>query len=553
MNKRIKILDCTLRDGGRIIDCKFPDEHIKDITEKLSDANIDIIELGFIRNPKEVTYNGNSTFFTKISQLNKFIPQNNKSECVAFIDYSMYDFEQLEPQNGTRLNGLRIGFTKNDFINDCQGIVKACKLTQNLGYKLYIQGVNSLAYTDSEFLKIIEMANEINPDAFAIVDTYGAMYEDDLEHIFRITHKNLNPEISIDFHSHNNFQLSFALAQKIIKLSNETSRNVIIDATLEGMGKCAGNLNLELITDFLTRKYNCNYDTDKLLDIIDDYTYNIKQNYTWGYSIPSVMAAIYQSHPNNVIYLTEKFRLATKDIKYILSMIPAEARTRYDYDRIKDLYIKYNHTKVEDTEACKYLKNKLEDKEILILAPGHSLLEYKNKIKELIQQKDVIVIPVNFISNFIDKNKQIPFFGSAKRYQKFLKNNNIQEKIVVSNILEHKPNDILINYESLIERNNEDFDTSMIMLLNLLHKLKIEKFMIAGFDGFVSENSNYFDKELFEDGRFTKEYDRLTQNTIKMLKVYTQKLSASQNIRFVTPSIYEKIFNKQKVKILELI
>ena len=71
------ILDCTLRDGGRIIDCKYKDSDISNVCRDLTYSGIDIIEMGFLRDDKIVNYNGNSTFFTDVNQINKYIPDNN--------------------------------------------------------------------------------------------------------------------------------------------------------------------------------------------------------------------------------------------------------------------------------------------------------------------------------------------------------------------------------------------------------------------------------------------------------------------------------------------
>lgn len=544
MNK-ISLLDCTLRDGGRIIDCTFKDNEIKDIAYRLQNANVDIIEMGFLRDPAKVEYKGDSTFFTSVEQIIPFIPKDrNNAMYVAFIDYSMFDFNTLTQYDGQSVDGIRVGFTKKDFDNDLNNLISALKKVQELGYKLFVQGVNSLAYSDLEFLKIIEFVNIIEPYAFAIVDTYGAMYEEDFAHLFNLANKNLKEGIVLAFHSHNNYQLSFSLAQTFIKLSNPTSRQIVIDGTLNGMGKCAGNLNLELIADYLNRKYGYNYKTDSLMDIIDDYMYNIQKKYSWGYSIPSVLAATYKSHPNNVIYLTEKFRLATKDIKYILSMIPEDKRTRYDYDLIKQLYMEYNHTKVDDKKAIKIIKERLNNKNILILVPGNSVITHKNEIKSYIKNFKPIVIPVNHIAEICSENIQLPFFGSEKRYAKFVSQKNNLQNIVVSNILNHKSDDLVINYESLIERSNKYFDSSIIMLLNLLHKIDINKFVIAGFDGYKNNENNYYNKEIFDDGRFKNEYDDLTLNIKIMLKDYVKKLNNPKSIKFLTPSMYESIFEK---------
>ncbi len=98
----------------------------------------------------------------------------------------------------------------------------------------------------------------------------------------------------------------------------------MIDATLEGVGKGIGNLNTELIMDYLNRKHSYTYDIDRLFDTIDESITWLKKEHTWAYQIPYFMAGIFSSHANNIIYLMEKHKLSTKDIKHILSMIEPE-------------------------------------------------------------------------------------------------------------------------------------------------------------------------------------------------------------------------------------
>ena len=314
--KNIKILDCTLRDGGRIINCAFPDHEIKDISHRLASANIDVIEIGFLRDSKNVEYKGNSTFFTDVDQIRPFVDKTKGTKYVAFVDYELFDWSTLKPYDGTSIDGIRVGWKKDSFVHHKDEIVKHLKEVKEKGYMLYIQGVNTLGYTDRELLDILDFVNQIHPDGFGIVDTYGAMYMDDVDRIYTMVDHNLDEDIAIDFHSHNNYQLSFAFAQEIIRLSNG-KRDILIDGTLHGMGKVAGNLNTELIVDYLVRKRNFDYNFDAILDLIDDYIHPYQLQYKWGYSVPALMAGIYKSHPNNILYLTEKFRLATKDIKYI--------------------------------------------------------------------------------------------------------------------------------------------------------------------------------------------------------------------------------------------
>ena len=540
--KNVKILDCTLRDGGRIINCAFPNSQIKDIAYRLADANIDIIEVGFLRDAKSVNYQGNSTFFTDVDQIRPFVNRKKDTMYVAFIDYGMFDFSTLKPYDGTSIDGLRIGFTRKNFENDHEEILECLAEVKQKGYKLFVQGVNSLGYTDRELLGIVDIVNQIQPEGFGIVDTYGAMYMDDVDRLYTIVDHNLDENIAIDFHSHNNYQLSFAFAQEIIRLSNG-KREVIIDGTLNGMGKCAGNLNTELLVDYLVRKRNYDYDFDAILDIIDDHIYNYHLQHQWGYSIPALMGGIYRSHPNNIIYLTEKFRLATKDIKYIISMIDPDKRMRYDYDNIQRLYQEYNHVKVDDKENLALLERILKGKKILLLMPGQSISQYKDEILKKIEAENLFVITVNFRDETFDKYSELAFWGSQKRYEHYTDLRKEVTSLITSNIESDMEDDIIVNYDSFVDRTQEYSDNASLMLMRILQRVGVVSYYVAGFDGFTV-NGSYYNKTDFSEERFRSQYDAINKGMAHQLSMFADSLKHPEDIQFVTPSIYTHIFKR---------
>lgn len=540
--KNVKILDCTLRDGGRIINCAFPNSQIKDIAYRLADANIDIIEVGFLRDAKSVNYQGNSTFFTDVDQIRPFVNRKKDTMYVAFIDYGMFDFSTLKPYDGTSIDGLRIGFTRKNFENDHEEILECLAEVKQKGYKLFVQGVNSLGYTDRELLGIVDIVNQIQPEGFGIVDTYGAMYMDDVDRLYTIVDHNLDENIAIDFHSHNNYQLSFAFAQEIIRLSNG-KREVIIDGTLNGMGKCAGNLNTELLVDYLVRKRNYDYDFDAILDIIDDHIYNYHLQHQWGYSIPALMGGIYRSHPNNIIYLTEKFRLATKDIKYIISMIDPDKRMRYDYDNIQRLYQEYNHVKVDDKENLALLQRILKGKKILLLMPGLSISQYKDEILKKIEVENLFVITVNFRDETFDKYSELAFWGSQKRYEHYTDLRKEVTSLITSNIESDMEDDIIVNYDSFVDRTQEYSDNASLMLMRILQRVGVVSYYVAGFDGFTV-NGSYYNKTDFSEERFRSQYESINKGVAHQLSMFADSLKHPEDIQFVTPSIYTHIFKR---------
>jgi len=534
--KNIKILDCTLRDGGRLFDCVFPDETIKQISSKLADAKIDFVEVGFLRDWRNVEYKGNSTFFTDVEQIRPFIEKKKSCVYVAFIDYGMFDFDSLKPHDGTSVDGLRVGFTKKDFDRCQQSIMEELVKVKQKGYRLFIQGINSLNYSDREFLDLIDFANQIEPDGFGIVDTYGSMYTEDIHRLFELANNNLHEKIAIDFHSHNNYQLSFASALDMVKLSNG-KRLIIIDGTLQGIGKQAGNLSTELIAEYLVRKMNFDYDFDTLLDIIDEYIYEYAKTYTWGYSISSLLSGVYKSHPNNVIYLLEKFRLDTKDIKYILSMMDDKARQNYDYDMIEQIYIEYVANKVDDKNAIIQLRSMINNREVLVLVPGDTISTCQDKITRHIRDNSPFVIGVNFKPENEMKPDMV-FYGNQKRYNH---KTDSELSIISSNIKPHQGDQpIVANYSSLLSREGKYFDNSTIMLFNFLKRIGIKKLSIAGFDGYsVGKEYNYYHNSL-EINRHKSEYNEINKELMLMFTKFAKTISGTCEITFVTPSMFEK-------------
>lgn len=537
--KNVRILDCTLRDGGRIINCEFSDNEIKEMGRRLAEAKIDIIEVGFLRDWRNVSYAGNSTFFTDVHQIIPFIKKRN-SMYVAFVDYGMFDFDTLKLYDGRSIDGIRVGFTKKNYNENLEDIVRCLKIVIERGYKLFIQSVNSLNYSDKELLELIDLVNDIHPYGFGIVDTYGAMYMDDVQRIYALVDNNLAKDICIDFHSHNNYQLSFALAQEVIRLSRGT-RNIIIDATLNGMGKVAGNLNTELIVDYLVRKMNYDYESDQILDIIDDYIYKYKETEEWGYSIPALMAGIYQAHPNNICYLTQKFRLQARDIKNIVSMIDPMKRQRYDYGNIERIYVEYNSRKINDEECVKKLRKVIGQKEVLVITPGNSVKENRERILHYIEEKGPLVISVNYIFDKAD----MAFFGNSKRYANENEERAKKQCIISSNIVSDNKNDLRVNYYDLIDARYKYFENSLMMLLRLLRRIGITKLSLAGFDGFEKEKNNYVN-ESFQNERHTHEFSKLNNELAVMFEEFVKTINDKTKIKFLTSSIFEKCVKKDK-------
>lgn len=370
---RVHILDCTLRDGGYCNLWDFGFENTKDIISGLIKSNVEIIECGFLTD--KVKYNKNVTKFTDLKELSSVIPDKRDGKLfVAMVNYGEYDINLLPNYDGSSIDGIRVAFHKKDMSE----ALDLCEKIKSKGYKVFIQAMVSLSYTDEEFLRLINYANKIGPYAFYIVDSFGMMKKKSLTRLFYMVEHNLNENIWIGFHSHNNMQLAFSNAQELVNI--QTNRNLIIDSSVYGMGRGAGNLNTELFVEYLNDNCGTEYNIKPLLKIIDDIINGFYQKNYWGYSLPNYISASHNAHPNYASYLDDKKTLTVENINEIFDMMDSEKSVEFDKEYIEELYMRYMNREVIQEARLSEFKDKIKGKRIILIAPGRSSVEETDKI-----------------------------------------------------------------------------------------------------------------------------------------------------------------------------
>ncbi len=521
----IKILDCTLRDGGYINDWNFGENSIKDIINKLSRAKIDIIECGFL-----TTKGGdcNKTLFNEINEIGSYIEHRDDNIMyVGMIAYPNDIVNYIPDRNLNSIDGIRVTFHEHE-IDDALDI---CKKLIDKGYKVFVQPVGMTSYDDINLIKLIEKVNKINPFSFYIVDTLGTMYKNDLLKIFYLIDNNLDKNIAIGFHSHNNLQLSFSNAQELLTI--QTKRNIIIDSSVYGMGRGAGNLCTELITEYINHNIDDRYVIEPILEIIDEYLNNIYAKAPWGYRAPYCLAATNNCHPNYASYLMNRQTISVNSINYILKNIDIDKRTIFDKEYIVELYTKYQEHFIDDNESILEIENRINKRQILIVGPGTSINDEREKINNFIKEHSPYIIAINFIPTnfqydglFISNSKRFKNIESMKEQ--------LKGKLLIktSNIIGN--DDILtVNYSSLVVDNSLISDNAGLMLINLLKKVKVNEVFIAGLDGYYINQSNYAsnDMELVKERKNIDEINSL-------IKKEFDKLKNTTTVKFLTKSLY---------------
>lgn len=536
--KHAKLLDCTLRDGAYLVDKYFGDTTIYGMIKGLVDANIDVVEIGFLQDEGQ---GEGKTVFKNAEQAKKYIPADKKGSVFSVLaDYSRYSINNLEKNPKDSFDAVRACFFKKERYD----VIDFMKEIKKKGYKLFVQPVDILGYTDMEIIELLQAVNEIEPYCFSIVDTFGSMYVDDLQRVYSLIHHNLISTAKIGFHSHNNMQMSNALSQQFLMMTYG-QREVVVDTTISGMGRGAGNTPTELVAQYMVAKLGYNYNIDSILDLIDEYMDNIRSRCTWGYTTPYFIAGCYSAHVNNIAYLTQKNSIRSKDIRYILNKVGEISRKRYDYNLLEETYMSYIESNVDDSKDLEKICNRIEGKNVLIIAPGKSAGE-NQRISSYIRANNPIIITINFIHPEIKSDYL--YFSNIKRYS-YWKNNvdfAAERKILTSNVkTESNENEYIVSFSRLVKCGWENLDNSTIMLLRLLDYAKPNTIGIAGFDGYSNTNvndKNYINREM-ELSNVKKNPDLVNQEIIRMLEDFKECRNNLTPIVFVTKSRFSRIFD----------
>ncbi len=531
--KNIQILDCTLRDGGCVNDFNFGSDYMGKILCALEESGVDMIEMGYI-DEKKGSSEGR-TQYDREEAIRGYLKEKKPGVAyVAMIDYGKFDADRLPERTETDVDGIRLAFHKKDR----KEIVACGKKIMAKGYRFYIQPMTVMRYSDSELLELIGEVNEKLSDAsaFYIVDSFGEMRANDMNRILNLVDHNLYPGMTLGFHSHNNLQLSYSNAITFIDFHTERDR--IIDVSIMGMGKGAGNLNTELFAEHLNLYFEKSYRIEPLLEVIDTVINQLHSEFYWGYSVEYYLSSIHHCTPSYAGHFFKKHMLSIDQVSELLKLLPEEKKISFDREFADRLYLEYNEKKQkqDEEETLSELKRAFSGKAALLLAPGRRLTEADGKIKELLRDDGVVSVSLNnhkaYETDYVLATKRGSFEGAAASGRTV---------IVTSNVLnaqEEYPRERIktLNYKNWIRVENGVNDSAVVVIFGLLSALGVKKAYLAGFDGFSANiNENYLDKTLRRPVT-----DEQARERNEFFRTFLRKQKETMELFYLTESLYNK-------------
>ncbi|HOE68543.1 MAG TPA: aldolase catalytic domain-containing protein [Candidatus Omnitrophota bacterium] len=293
--EQIKVLDCTIRDGGLMNNHTFDDRFVREIYRTISRAGIDYMEIGY-KNSRKLFESGKygAWKFCEDEAILRVIDGiESRTKLSVMVDVGRVDMNDIQPKKKSPVSMIRTACYVQD-------VDKAIHLANEFAGKGYETAVNLMAISKVRETDLDEclaqLEEECRCDVVYLVDSNGSLYQENIEYLLKKA-KGIVKTKEIGIHAHNNQQLAFSnTIEAIIHNAN------YLDSTIFGMGRAAGNCPTELLLGFLK---NPKFDIRPVLDFISREMVPLSKRVEWGYVIPYAITGMLDEHPRLALKLRE--------------------------------------------------------------------------------------------------------------------------------------------------------------------------------------------------------------------------------------------------------
>ncbi len=281
---QIKVLDCTIRDGGLMNDWRFEKALVKDLFDGLVKAGVDYVELGYRADKKQFSSKDNGPWRFCDEEDLREVAYECDTKISIMCDVDRTDYDAFLPAKDSLVKLVRVAC----YVPDIDKAIHLGNHVKSLGYEVSVNIMAVSHALEPDLDEALGQLAQTNFEMVYIVDSFGYFYSEQIHYLAQ-KYKNLLPGKEIGIHCHNNQQLAFAnTIEAIIKGMN------YLDASIYGIGRAAGNCPLELLLGFLK---NPKFDVRPVLDLIEKYFIDLKEKLHWGYEIPYAITGILNKHP----------------------------------------------------------------------------------------------------------------------------------------------------------------------------------------------------------------------------------------------------------------
>ena len=391
----IKLLDCTLRDGGYYNNWEFDHDLVRQYLQAMSLSPIEYVEIG-LRSSKNIGFKGPYAFSTdtfleslKIPDAIKIGVMVNASEFTSFFGEELASKISLLFSHAdlSKVSLVRIASHLEEFEHSLEMV----KIFKSLGYEVGLNIMQISEASDDQIVGFSNKASNFDLDVLYFADSLGNLKPENIDHIISKLRIGWSGEIGI--HTHDNMGLAMSNSQQAT-LSGATW----IDSTVTGMGRGPGNLQTEYsLIEFVTSENNSNYSS--VLKLIEDYFSPLKSKYKWGKNPFYYLSGLYSIHPTFIQEAISDQRYDEVEILSLIEHLKEVGGTKYT----KNISVAQLNIYDKEIDGRWSPKSNIENKNVLILGNGPSMRKHSKGIEQFIKKTKPVVISLNQ-NNSIDEN-----------------------------------------------------------------------------------------------------------------------------------------------------
>lgn len=289
----IKVVDCTMRDGGLVNNFDFDDDMVKAIYIANIDAGVDYMELGYKASKKIfVPAEFGKWKFSDEDDIRRIVGDNDSTlKLSVMADAERTDYHNdILPKSQSALDMIRVA----TYAHQIPTALEMIKDAHDKGYETTVNLMAISLVNETELDEALEILAKSEVDVIYLVDSFGALYSEEIRRLInKYLHYAKAEGKKVGVHAHNNQQLAYANTIEALILGTS-----YLDATFAGLGRGAGNCPMELLLGFLK---NPKFHIRPVLKLIQENIMKIKETANWGYDIPYMITGQLNMHPRSAI------------------------------------------------------------------------------------------------------------------------------------------------------------------------------------------------------------------------------------------------------------
>ena len=567
MNKTpgFKILDCTIRDGGYVTNWRFDKTLVREVYRALSKSGLDYVEIGYRGTERHFDPERFGAWrFSTEEDVRDVVSNINGARIALMADYGRIEPEDFREAADSVVDMVRVAVHRDKLMGAAR-LVEAIKAR---GYEVALNAMGYTGYSEGERRLLVDLLKGSGVDYVYVADSYGALFPGQIRGVLEPLLE--APGVKVGFHPHNSLQMAFANTIEAINCGVH-----IIDSTIYGMGRAAGNLPTEIIITYLEDQRGDKNNSIPILNLIDKYFLPLHDEHRWGYQLPYMLSGMFQCHPDYARHLIEYKEYTVEDMwktmDYVRRKNPAGFSKELLTEVINEGIIGHAGAPrgeyvvagpmpragaVEAAPRQVPYRDRHRGRDFLILANGPTLRTHRGKIERFIERFDPVILGANFLGGlfvphyhaFNNKRRFTSYADTVADASRLLVGPNIPEETV----REYTDRDFeRLHYVDVLDAAFDIKDgvittncrTVSVLLLGVAIVMGAKRIFAAGMDGYAGASNHHFyrERDEKEDPALIVERHRWCQRFLEEIDGYLDS-RGREGIHILTPTSYKSFY-----------